>query len=49
MVTIMSPFKDEDVISLYTPYHIRSYQPHRNLLILTNNLPCKPLVKISIL
>ena len=44
---ITSQNKTEDVISCYTPSHLKAYQPHRNLLIVTNISPCKSFVKIS--
>ena len=34
--TITSPNNTEDVISCYTPTHMKAYQPHSNFLILTN-------------
>ena len=34
--TITSPNKTEDILSHYTPSHLKAYQPHSNFLILTN-------------
>ena len=34
--TITSPNKTEDVISCYTPSHLKAYQPHSSFLILAN-------------
>ena len=45
--TILSPFKTKDVIYCYTTPHLKAYQTHSNFLIITNNSPCKLLMKIS--
>ena len=44
--TIIYPFKTESIISCYTTSHMKAYQPYSNLLILTKNSSCRPLLKI---